>query len=240
MEELLLHILAEKGLTVDRKGRLVRSASSTAPGEITDEQIRYCNERRGSHDVEARQRYNWVANLAQVVDKIAQSGEAADWPYLSLFWMRLHGLIAEMRSDWLDSLRAMGIDPSTYTPSRGSLLAGRIELLRAIDAVVAALSEDERIYADYRRQTEGHPTQDSYAVRWNKQKAKINDRRTIPTIGRQFAVAELDAAVRRVFAQYRHASGRSKEDAIAVAFARKVQEPLQLVLAIMRRDFLPT
>ena len=173
----------------------------------------------------------------QVVEQIDQHGLDTAWPYFSVFWTRLHGLIAEMRSDWLDALREMGIDPSTYVPNRGSLLEGRLELLRAVDAVVAVLTEDERIYADYRRQTEGHPTQDSYAVRWNRRKGTVNDRRKIATVGRDFAVDGLDAAVQRVFAQYPRLNGRPNEAAIAVALARRLREPLRPVIAIMRRDF---
>jgi len=65
----------------------------------------------------------------------------------------------------------------------------------------------------------------------------VNDRRKIATVGRDFTVDELDAAVRRVFAQYPKVNGRPNEAAIAVALVRKVREPLRPVLAIMRRDF---
>ena len=232
-------MLAAKGVTLDREGKMVRLPNFIGPDAPTDQQLRYHNERRGDYTIESRQRYNWVSNLTEIIDEIERHGLETPWPYFSVFWTRLHGLISEMRGEWLNDLREAGVDVATHIPNAGSLLEGRLALVRAVEAVLAVFTDDERIYADYRRQTEGHPTQRSYAVRWNRKTGQVNDQRTVPTVGRSFTVDELDEAVRRVFAQHPNVSGMPNEAAIAVAFARRVRDPLRPVLAIIRRDFVP-
>jgi hypothetical protein len=237
MDEEILRILEAKGVTLDRDGVMVRIPGYQGTVLVTDEQIRFYNERRNGYSIESQQRFNWVANLVEIVEVLATHGEGAPWPYFSVFWIRLHGLISEMNCEWKASVRPLG--PDTETPAPGSLLAKRIELLQEVERVVAFFTEDELIYADYRRQTEGHPIQSSYAVRWSHGNGgQVLDRRGIPSMGgKEFTVAELDAAVRRVLRPFTLARGLPNESAIAVAYARRLQGRLGPVVAIMRRDF---
>jgi hypothetical protein len=97
---------------------------------------------------------------------------------------------------------------------------------RAIEPVRRAFTDDELIYADYRRHTEGHPTQRSYDVRMNG--GRINDRHGVPALGREFNVTELEAAIVRVLEAY------PNEAAIAVAFARRIGTLMPTLVAVMR------
>lgn len=234
-EEVLMRMLEARGVTVSAGGEWVRSPTFSGPNPVTDEQLRFFRERQGDHDIEGRLKCQWVENLAELVQTLAHDGEVAPWPFMSVFWTRVHGVISEMRSDWLTNFRQWGVDPATRVPNPGSPLELALETFRRIEAVRDQLTEDELIYADYRRQTEGHPTQSSYSVRWSRGNGgQVVDRRGIPSLGREFTVAELDAAVRRVL----HAH-RVNEPAIAVAFARKVRERLAPLVETMRRSITP-
>ncbi|MDP8998679.1 MAG: hypothetical protein M3O46_01050 [Myxococcota bacterium] len=101
---------------------------------------------------------------------------------------------------------------------------------RCIEPVCQAFNDDELIYADYLRHTECHPTQASYGVRLTKSR-KVNDRHGVPSLdGREFTAAELTAAIRRVLLAH------ANEDAIAVAFARRIQDLMPPLVAARRRS----
>jgi hypothetical protein len=169
--------------------------------------------------------------MEQVVQTLVRDGEAAAWPFMALFWVRLHGVLVDLRSEMLGLFQFLGVDPPSHVPNAGSLLELAIENSRRIEGVRQSLTEDELIYADYRRHTESHPTQSAYNVRWSKKGGMVVDRHRVHSLDREFSVAELDEAVRRVLAAH------ANEPAIAVALARKLEQPLRLLAAVMRRGF---
>jgi hypothetical protein len=181
------------------------------------------------------QRY-WVEDLAGIAGDLGQRGMGAPWPWRTAFWIRLHGVISDLRTDALETFRSIDIDPATYGPAAGSLGAMLLEKYRCIEAIRQQFSEDELIYADYLRQTNGHPRQRGYDVRWsNANGGQVNDRRAISTIGREFTVTELTEAIRRVlFANT--VDGRINEDAIAARFAERVAAVIQPLVAVMQRS----
>jgi hypothetical protein len=222
-----LRALAARGIVLDGNGQWVRDANFTGPNPPTNDTIRYLNESAGQAEINSRLICQWVENLAQIAETLDREGEQAAWPYMSVFWLRLHGLLTEIRSNYTQAFQTAGIDPATHVPNRGSLLEYAIEAWRCIEPLRQAFTEDELIYADYRRHTEGHPTQRSFDVRMNR--GRINDRHGIPSIGREFTVANLDAAILRILGAYRN------EDAIAVAYARRIHPLMPALVAVMRR-----
>jgi len=234
-EENLSESLESKGVMIGHDGRMSRLPGYAGPTLMGDEQIRYFNERAPNYDIDGRLKCYWVNDLADVSEALDRQGDSAPWPFRTAFWIRLHGVINELRGECLDTFRKAGIDPDAHTPNRGSLLALEMEKYRCIEVVRRQFSEDELIYADYLRQTNGHPTQAQYAVRWsNANGGQVNERRRINTIGREFTVAELDAAIRRVLAVYT-VDGRPNEWAIATNFARRVHAVMPPLVAVMRR-----
>lgn len=224
----LLRVLASRGIVLGPDGTWQRDPQYTGPNLPTDAALRYLNEggARKQHDTNARLRCQWVENLAHVVEALGREGERAEWPYMAVFWLRLHGLLTEIRFGHTTALQTAGIDPDTYIPNRGSLLEYAIAEWRAIDPVRREFTDDELIYADYRRHTEGHPTQRSYDVRMSN--GQINDRHGVPSLAREFTVAELDAAIVRVLSAY------PSENSIAVTFARRVRRFMPPLVAVMR------
>jgi hypothetical protein len=239
LDEVVFHMFAARGVTVDRDGLLVRIPGVTAPNPISDAQIRFFNERKGEHEIESRLKCYWVNDLAEMAEELHRQGEAAPWAYRTAFYIRLHGVLHDERQNLIGIFRTAGIDPATYVPNQGSALAFGLEKFRHIESLRQAFSEDELIYADYLRQTNGHPTQAQYTVRWsNANGGQVNDRRRITTTGREFTSAELDAAVRRVLEAHL-VNGRPNEYLIATVFARRVREVIRPLVEFMQRSILP-
>lgn len=230
-EDELVRVLAARGIVVARDGTWERSPGYSGPTLVSDEQLRFMNEsaERRQNDLDARLKCQWVENLEQVVQTLLREGDAAPWPFMGMFWVRLYGVLADLRSEQVAFFRFLGVDPLTHVANAGSLLELGVETARRIEGVRQSLTEDELIYVDYRRHTESHPTQSAYNVRWSKKAGAVADRHRVHALDREFSVAELDLAVRRVLAAH------ANEPAIAVALARKVEQPLRALVAVMRR-----
>ena len=238
-EEILLRMLEARGVTIDRDGNMVRIAGFNGPNPMTDAQIRYYNERQGEHETEGILRRNWVDQLAELAEQVHREGEAVAWPSRGMFWIRLHGVLHDERQRVLRFFNTIGIDPATYRPNAGSDLDLALAEYRAIEGIRTVFTEDELIYADYLRQTNGHPTQAQYSVRWSDANGgQVNDRRRISTVGREFTTAELDAAVRRVLMAHL-VNGRPNEYRIAAVFAGRVREVIGPLVDIKRRLNMP-
>jgi hypothetical protein len=227
----LIRALAAKGIVIGPEGKWIRDSMFSGTNAATDEQIRFINgsAERQQSDTNARLNCHWVENLGEVVEVLNRDGEAAPWPFTSVFWTRLHGVLVDLRQEELASFRSLGVDPVTHTAPATSPLEVALTTFRCIEALRSTLTDDELIYADYRRQTEGHPTQRSYDVRWSQNKGGIVDSRRVPSLEREYTVEELDAALRRVIREY------PNEAAIAVAIGRKIRGALRPLVAVMRR-----
>ncbi|MDP8998680.1 MAG: hypothetical protein M3O46_01055 [Myxococcota bacterium] len=112
-DERMLHILARRGITQDSDGHFDRSPTYTGPRSPTDDELRYMNESLPQFDTNACLVRQWVQNLAQVVETLAREGDGAEWAYVAVFWVRLHGLLSELRSQYTGFLRLPKIDPVT-------------------------------------------------------------------------------------------------------------------------------
>jgi hypothetical protein len=230
-DDILREAFHEKGITLAPDGSLVRLRSFAGKSPISDDLLRYMNARRGKSDIEAHQKCHWVERLADAVERLVDENAAPDWAVDSVFWTKLHGVLTELRGDYtkyLEPLRQMGVDPMTYVPNRGSLLEYGLAAYRCLEGVRNQLTDDELIYADYRRQTEGHTIQSCYSVRWSR-KAGVIDKRRIQALGREYTIAELDASLDRVLLAF-----NIDEHAIAVHFARKVRPAVAALVPVMR------
>ncbi len=236
-ERRFLAVLAERGVTIDDEGQFVRIPRSGS--SVTDAQLRYMNARQPDHEVEAVLKHNWVLDLAETAEVLQREGTSAQWPYRTAFWLRLHGVLSDLRKETLDFFRLAEIDPATYVPSPRSDLALLLDKHRCIERIHKQFNDDELIYADYLRQTNSHPVQRGYGVRWSDGNGgQVNDRRRISTLGREFTVEELDAAIQRVL----HANlvdGRVNENAIAVRFAGRVLSVIGPLVEVMHRLGIP-
>jgi hypothetical protein len=100
-DEQMILLMEAKGITIGREGTYVRLPGYTGPVLVTDEQLRYMNERRRNHEVNGLLKHQWVEGLAEVAQVLDEQGAKAPWPYRSMFWIRLHGVISDLRAECL-------------------------------------------------------------------------------------------------------------------------------------------
>ena len=228
--------LAAKGVVLREDAAAVRDPRHAGDAMVTDEQLRLLNETLQNGWIDAGLKHQWVENFAQVVDVLVAQGEAAPWPYATVFWLRLYGILVELRG-WLRSIEDLvrsASEGQTAAPAAGSALDLAFRVARAADDLRAVLTDDELIYADYRRQTEAHPVQSAYRLQPRKQKPCLKETSRIPTLGREETVENLDAAIDRVLRRH------SSEAAIACAFAARMQRATHALVSAYRQFRTPT
>jgi hypothetical protein len=83
----MLEILKERSATVGSDGKFVRIPDSTGPNAMSDQQLRFMNERGPEYDTEARLRRQWIENLSDLVDELSMEGASTRWQSVGLFWL---------------------------------------------------------------------------------------------------------------------------------------------------------
>lgn len=213
-----LRLLAGRGVTIDPDGRWVRLPGFAGENRLSDEELRFFSQSSKRYELNAYLDTRWAIGLSEIVDVLDKHGGAAPWAFISLFWVRLHGVLSDIREGRTEFHRTLGIDPATHVPGRSSADFSVAALL-AIEAMRSKFSDDELIYAEYRRHSESHPRQDAFELRWQgKSKKTLIDELSIKAVGRTFSFAEMNAAMGRVMRPYHFDEG-----AIAVAYARRIR-----------------
>jgi len=212
-------ILARKGIIQDPSGDWTRDPGYSGSELVTDEALRWLNEcfvrrnRRGQNDYNSQLKLHWVQDFCKLIIAL-DADEKVPWPFISMFWVRLHGIVDELRVE-VEANRRFFSDNGL---DHGVAFDVVIRMHDSIERIISTFTEDELIYADYRRLREAHVTQSSYDVRWSKK--KVLDRRGVSALDRkEYSVDELDAAIARVARTY------PNDQAIAVAFARRLRLP---------------
>ncbi len=175
-------------------------------------------------DVHAQQERQWIRDAHFYTRKVAADGPAATPETRAVFWIRLVGLLKEVRQH-LEEQQAtfaemMQGDPIAEAQLRLRYADPPRRILEAIAAVRATLNEDELLYAAYRRDVECHPWQDFYRLRVAS--GKLKDERTV--FGHSWKIEELDTALGRTLRSY-----GIDEAVIAVDFARRLSAPMERV-----------
>jgi hypothetical protein len=191
----------------------------------SEDEIESLNDAMAWADIHSTLKLNWVREFVEVTDAIGEDGPSVARPFLAVFWLRLHGVLVELKGEL--SL----VERWTATnglPRPGSTLALGVLGIHAIEAVKRVFDEDELIYAEYRRHTEAHPIQTGYRLQWSKKHKKVLDERHVPALKKTMKRRDIDWALERVLKRY------PNETAIAVDFARRVREPAHELLEIAR------
>lgn len=105
--------------------------------------------------------HQWIKDTGRIAGLVFK--ETIIYPYPAVFWIRLYGLIVEVRKEH-------AIDPKLQLwESQGLLNAETVFILRAkaavgdaINAMMKGLSRNELIIIDYYRQTNAHVLQKGY------------------------------------------------------------------------------
>lgn len=239
-EHWLVVALSNRGFIQNPHGEWIQRPGYNGSEPVTAEQLRFLNEyfnrshQRDQTTINSRLKYNWVENFREVVRVLCAEGDQAPWPFKSLFWIRLHEIVSELRTEVSNSLRIHADATGGHPAPEGSLMGLLTKVHDAVERIVPILSEDEWIYVDCRRHTECHMTQKSYDFRWSTRSSKLVDRHGVPVLNKEFSVAELDSAVGRVLQSY------PNEAAIAVAFARRLCTAVELLVPPVLAFYGPT
>jgi hypothetical protein len=104
--------------------------------------------------INSKQQMNWLVDAARVTKLVA----AGNLDLAPIFWIRLYGILHEIYAR-IARHNAFAIQNGAKPVQ---LL---VDFLKAVDALSAVFSDDERIYIQYRRDVESHPVQVNYEFR---------------------------------------------------------------------------
>lgn len=169
----------------------------------------------------------WVQTLDNLTVAIF-NGER--WPHVSLFWIKLHGLITELVEEQgrLQESLAQYSDahqaaieslPTQGKASARAMLDCARRIYERTCSVRDALTPSERVLLDYMRQCQAHPTPNSFGLQLTKKGVK----ETRLTAGEPFTVAELDTMLAAERNRY------PDEAAAARAFALKLRDKIRVL-----------
>jgi hypothetical protein len=160
-----------------------------------------------------------VQNLHRTASQLASlpvAMAAAAVDTQTVFWIRLHGVLTEVG------------DSYEYVCNLGSRDRDVLAVRDAIRALRAALDEDECLWVHYRRDTECHVWQDTYELGVGRRGGLREERRFALLGGKTLHVDEIDQRLRALLRSY-----DVNEPAMAVAFAKKLQTRIAMVLSAM-------
>jgi hypothetical protein len=166
----------------------------------------------------------WVEGWVRAIQELTRPA-TAEWPWISIFWIHLNGVLEEIAPRQRSLQKLVGDDAKWAGLPMGSLLTN---VVSGLDSVVAAFTEDELIFAQYARHASAHVFQDAYQLGGNTAKPQLVEKYTVAVLGKEFCREELWRRIGVVNARY----GDSR--AAAVAFARKVARPAHDLRAAFR------
>jgi hypothetical protein len=106
-------------------------------------------------DIWSKQACNWAGNAMHHAERLARGEGSED--AAGLMWIRVYGVL----DDVLDRCRAH----AKFAVDLGVKVDPLLDhALAAADAFLAHMTDDELLYLEYRRNTEGHPWQTKYML----------------------------------------------------------------------------
>lgn len=181
-------------------------------------------------DDNAHQEWIWVQELASLVESLT-SGGSPSWLVVKLFWVRLHGVVTELR-EMHERGAALA---ATMTPEeiQKNYLKYILPIHQACCDILRALDEKEVVLVDYFRHRSCHLRQHSYALKLHKNN-NVGDARAINHLGKSFSIEEIDRFRADLLARHGGIIG------LGVHIAHKVQAPVaRLYEALLAFHSLP-
>ena len=163
----------------------------------------------------------WVRNLRAVCDALREGRAEPEGLFISVFWIRLYGVLVDLRGRYRKSAEAH--EELVTGGGTNAFSVASADVFYACDAVYQSLSDEELIYAVFIRHTEAHVYQTSfdYSVeRGNpaqRQPAALRTKQMVPTVRRHIDVDEVHRIVDAVLQRPGYNEAR-----VAVNMAHKV------------------
>jgi hypothetical protein len=166
----------------------------------------------------------WLQSLLRATEKVAADGGVVDADTLDVFWIRLWSVRNEL-VDQLEGARALRASAHPWQRHR-EFVKAEVEVLDNTEAIAAALSTEEAVYLDYRRQCAAHLEQSAYRLGTKgdgKGGHTLKNSRNFKNLGAEFTLEEIDTVIAAL--DYRHGS----EALVAKSIAKRI---LPMVRAI--------
>ena len=178
--------------------------------------------------IRAHQAKKWAQAVAHIAESIAAKGDK-DGAYISLFWLRTQQLLAELMPYCEES---HALHERLGLHERAAMFAHVVERCQALKAI---FSEDELIWLQYRRDTEGHIWQESYeiGVKGLGSGAKIKETRLYAVIDKKLNVEETMLRKQALLRKYGNTIATA-EDNIAIDFARRSATAIRAIAESLR------
>ncbi len=215
-ERMIAAVMAHTGLSRDDAAGIVANSGKAA----------------GRHTALKLQ---WVENLLLVTRAISTKKAKPFGVFASVFWIRLYGVLTELRSDFTMWKLPREDEPK---PSRGllALLASEKRVNEACAAVHAALTEQELMFVALARHTEAHVTQKGFTYGLEKgsgkQRAAVRTKTMVEVLGQHRPVDDIMASGQALLAAH-----DDDQDALTRAIAGKVANPLNDLVFVMRAHY---
>lgn len=216
-------VLAQRGVTFDERGRFALAASFSGPDQPSQAVVDYLNERSAGSNVRTGVQFDWSADFVHTIDRIVAGNSTDGHALRVVFFLRLYGLVVDFRKNY-QLFRTSLRSPS----SPGSDLWHLTNVLDALESMRAELTEDEQLYAEYRRHVDAHVLQGAYDLQWNRPKDVAKERFTSKYTGVEYDVRDLNGRLDAVIRRYQG------EPAIAADFARRLRPHSVAVLSAMK------
>jgi hypothetical protein len=166
--------------------------------------------------VRAHQAKKWTGTLAYIAQRIAELGDKSDEAHHALFWIRLQQVLAELLPYCEES---RSVHEQFGLHERAKLFAVVVDRCRDLAGL---FSEDELMWMQYRRDTEGHIWQESYeiGVKELAKGSKIKESRRYEVIDKVVNVEDAMTRMRVLLRKYGNTID-AMETGIAVDFAKR-------------------
>lgn len=225
--QMLRAAVACRGLLIGDDGRFSADPDYRGANPPTPEHLEVLNSFAASNPRYAEVQRQWARDLLATIDRLIE-GKSTDPEALRVvLFLRLRGLVVDFRNQYSVGAALLGNTQSVP----GSSLAWLANTLNAIDQLKNTLSEDEQLYAEYRRHVDAHIRQGAYNLQWNKKKSTVRREFDSAFTGKTYEVIDLNERIARTISSY-----GGDELKLAIDFAQRMHGPAAMLLVAIERQ----
>lgn len=174
----------------------------------------------------------WVENLGAVTRAIVNDRAEPFGVIASVFWIRLYGVLTELRDDF-KTWTLVRDDKPAPSPGLATMLASEKRVHEACAAVYASLDERELMFVALTRHTEAHVTQKGFAYGLErgsgKQRPAVRTKTRLEVLKEHRSVDEVMATCEALLAEH-----DGDQEALTKVIATKVAPHINDLVFVMR------
>lgn len=178
------------------------------------------NARRDWARVHPAQMLQWVQDFAHTIARMGTNDSTDESALITVFWLRLYGVLVDLSGHaYVQIGKSI---PGTPTP--GTDWDILMHWIGSLEAVKNSLTENELLWAEYRRHVEAHVLQSAFEVQVDKRKLAAKETYNSKCTGTSYDVYDLDRRLENVLSRY------ANERDVAKGFAQRLRLPVAELL----------